>query len=139
MHSKNNIIKVLPNRDKLRVFNSSFFAIAVSGTITLELALHKIPFFTVYKLNYISFFIIKRLVFLKFITLVNIIFNKKIVPELIQSEFNEKNIRENILILLNNKKIYNYQKKQFNKLPLLLTNKGVSPSKYAVDVIKKII
>ena len=134
-----NNIHVILNINKLLVFKNSFFSIAVSGTITLELALHKVPFFTVYKLNYISFLILKSLVKSKFITLVNIIYNKKIVQELIQKDFNEKNIKKNILSLLNNKGAYNYQIKQFSKLPRLLSNKGKIPSKYAASIIKRII
>jgi lipid-A-disaccharide synthase len=134
-----NQIQVIRNINKFLVFKHSLFSIAVSGTITLELALHKVPFFTVYKLNFISFFILKRLVSSKFITLVNIIYNKKIVQELIQKDFNEKNIKKNILLLLNNKTTYNYQLKQFSKLSKLLSNKGKAPSKYAAAVIKKII
>ena len=71
----------------------NFLAIAVSGTITLELALHKVPFITVYKLNFLSYFLIKNIVFAKYITLVNIIFDKPIVPELIQNQFN-KDLRQ---------------------------------------------
>ena len=134
-----NNIHVILNINKLLVFKNSFFSIAVSGTITLELALHKVPFFTVYKLNYISFLILKSLVKSKFITLVNIIYNKKIVQELIQKDFNEKNIKKNILSLLNNKGAYNYQIKQFSKLPRMLSNKGKIPSKYAASIIKRII
>ena len=134
-----NNIHVILNINKLLVFKNSFFSIAVSGTITLELALHKVPFFTVYKLNYISFLILKSLVKSKFITLVNIIYDKKIVQELIQKDFNEKNIKKNILSLLNNKGAYNYQLKQFSKLPRLLSNKGKTPSKYAASIIKRII
>ena len=132
-------VHVISNINKFLVFKHSFFSIAVSGTITLELALHKIPFFTVYKLNFISFFILKKLVSSKFITLVNIIYNKKIVQELIQKDFNEKNIKKNTLLLLNNKSIYSYQLQQFSKLSKMLTNKGKIPSEYAASIIKKII
>ena len=136
---KNNNIQVLSNSFKSKVFNYSFFAIAVSGTITLELALYKVPFFTVYKLNYISFYILKTLVSSKFITLVNIIYNKKIVNELIQNDFNENNIKKNILMLIKNKKFYNFQIKHFSKLPNLLTKNGKNPSKYAASIINEII
>jgi lipid-A-disaccharide synthase len=134
-----NDVHVISNIYKLLVFKNSFFSIAVSGTITLELALHKVPFFTVYKLNFLSFFILKRLVKSEFITLVNIIYSKKIVQELIQKDFNEVNIKKNILLLLNNKSTYNYQLKQFSKLSSLLSNKGKAPSKYAASIIKRLL
>ena len=134
-----NDVHVISNINKLLVFKNSFFSIAVSGTITVELALHKVPFFTVYKLNFLSFFILKRLVKSEFITLVNIIYRKKIVQELVQKDFNELNIKKNILLLLNNKSTYNYQLKQFSKLANLLSNKGKVPSKYAASIIKRLL
>ena len=41
------------------IFNKSFLAIAVSGTITLELALHKVPLITIYKLVYCKLCVIR--------------------------------------------------------------------------------
>ena len=97
-------IDIVVNSNKEIIFNKSFLAIAVSGTITLELALHKVPFITVYQLNYLSYFFLKNIVFAKYITLVNIIFDKLIVPELIQNQFNKDNIKRELNILIKDEK-----------------------------------
>ena len=137
---KNNIsIEVVSNSKKEEVFKCSYAAIAVSGTITLELAINKVPFFTVYKLNALSYFFLKRLVYSKYITLINIILNKRIVTELIQKDFNVPNIKKNIQLLLNNKDKYKNQLKNFRKLKSILINGNDMPSSLAADYIENII
>ena len=84
-------VKFVPNKtyDLLSV---SYAAIVTSGTATLETALFKIPQIVCYKTSNISYQIGKRLVKLKFISLVNLIMDKEVVKELIQDDFNEKNL-----------------------------------------------
>ncbi len=70
-------------------------AITASGTITLELALLKIPMVIVYRLSFITFFIMKSMVKVKFIGLVNLILgnelgSKPIVKEFIQPDYNDE-------------------------------------------------
>lgn len=132
-------IDIVLNTRKEIIFNKSFLAIAVSGTITLELALHKVPFITVYKLNFLSYFLLKNIVFAKYITLVNIIFDKPIVPELIQSQFNQDNIKNKLNFLIKDEKGAKLQLKKFGNLENMLKNKNVKPSVYATKIIKNIL
>ena len=132
-------IEVVLSSKKEVVFNKSLFAIAVSGTITLELALCKVPFITVYKLHFVSYFFLKSIVFAKYITLVNIIFDKPIVPELIQSEFNKENVKSKLNLFITEKKYLKTQLRSFNNLENILMNKKVKPSVYATKIIKKIL
>ena len=132
-------IDIVLNSNKEIIFNKSFLAIAVSGTITLELALHKVPFITVYKLNFLSYFFLKNIVYVKYITLVNIIFNKPIVPELIQNQFNKDNIKKKLNILIKNEKDLKLQLKSFNNLEDMLKNNNIKPSVYATKIIRNIL
>ena len=132
-------IDIVLNSHKEIIFNKSFLAIAVSGTITLELALHKVPFITVYKLNFLSYFFLKNIVFAKYITLVNIIFDKPIVPELIQSQFNKDNIKNELNVLIKSKNSLRLQLKNFSKLENMLKNKNIKPSVHATKIIKNIL
>ena len=132
-------IDIVLNSHKEIIFNKSFLAIAVSGTITLELALHKVPFITVYRLNFLSYFLLKKIVFAKYITLVNIIFDKAIVPELIQSQCNQDNIRNKLNFLIKDEKGSKLQLKKFGNLENMLKNKNVKPSAYATKIIKNIL
>ena len=132
-------IDIVLNSHKKITFNKSFLAIAVSGTITLELALHKVPFITVYKLNFLSYFLLRNIVFAKYITLVNVIFDKPVVPELIQRQFNKDNIRKKLNFLIKDEKVLKLQLKNFGNLQNMLKNKSIKPSMYATNIIKNIL
>ncbi len=68
----------------------SHAALVTSGTATLETALFKVPQVVCYKGGRISYEIAKRVINLDYISLVNLILNKKVVTELIQTDFNKK-------------------------------------------------
>ena len=93
-------VKFISNRT-YDLLSISYAAIVTSGTATLETALFKIPEIVCYKTSWISYQIGKRLVDLKFISLVNLIMNKEVVKELIQDDFNEKNLEMELLKILN--------------------------------------
>ncbi|WP_299524567.1 lipid-A-disaccharide synthase [uncultured Lutibacter sp.] len=82
----------------------SYAAIVTSGTATLETALFKVPEIVCYKTSWVSYQIGKRLVDLKYISLVNLIMDKEVVKELIQSEFNEKNLENELHKILEGNK-----------------------------------
>ncbi len=77
---------------KLSILKSSIFAVAKSGTISLEIANSKIPSVIIYKMGLINFMIVKMLVKVKFANIINITANHEIIPELLQSKCNSKNI-----------------------------------------------
>ncbi len=75
-------------------------ALVTSGTATLETALFKVPQVVCYKGSWFSYQIGKRLVNLDYISLVNLIMDKPVVKELIQNEFNKKNLKKELNIIL---------------------------------------
>lgn len=101
------------------VLSLSSAALVTSGTATLETALLKVPEVVCYKGNFISYEIAKRIIKLKYISLVNLIMDREVVKELIQSEFNSKNLKielEKILSEENRKKIFSDYYELENKL-----------------------
>ena len=76
-------------------------ALVTSGTATLETALFKVPEVVCYKGSWLSYQIGKRLVkHIKYISLVNLIMNKEVVTELIQDDFNTKNLKKELTRIL---------------------------------------
>lgn len=67
-------------------------ALVTSGTATLETALFKVPEVVCYKGSFLSYHIAKRIISLDYISLVNLIMDKPVVKELIQNEFNTKQL-----------------------------------------------
>lgn len=83
--------------DLLSISNA---ALVASGTATLETALFKVPQVVCYKGSAISYQIAKRIITLKFISLVNLIMDKEVVKELIQHDFNSKNLEKELSLIL---------------------------------------
>jgi lipid-A-disaccharide synthase len=75
-------------------------ALVTSGTATLETALFKVPQVVCYKGSWLSYQIGKRVVNLDYISLVNLIMDKEVVKELIQNDFNTKNLKKELDIIL---------------------------------------
>ena len=91
---------------KSEILKSSIFAVAKSGTISLEICNSKVASIVIYKMNIINYLIVKMLVKVKFANIINIAANEEIIPELIQSNCNSKNIYSKIDgFLLNNQSI----------------------------------
>ena len=99
---------------KSQILKSSIFAVAKSGTISLEICNAKVPSLIIYKMNLLNFLIVKMLVKVKFANIINISANKEIIPELIQSKCNPKNIYNVVDKLLNNKDILDQQVLDFS-------------------------
>jgi lipid-A-disaccharide synthase len=95
-------VSIVQNRtyDLLSVANA---ALVTSGTATLETALFKVPEVVCYKGNAISYQIGKRLVQVEYISLVNLIMNREVVKELIQDDFNEKSLEDELFRILDHK------------------------------------
>ena len=100
-------------------------ALVTSGTATLETALFEVPQVVCYKGNAISYQIAKRLVNVKFISLVNLIADKEVVKELIQDEFNEVQLREELSKILS-KEHQSQLKLEYKKVKKLLGGSGAS-------------
>lgn len=75
-------------------------ALVTSGTATLETALFKVPQVVCYKGSSISYEIAKRVIKLEYISLVNLILNKTVVTELIQHDFNQRRLMEELARIL---------------------------------------
>src|SRR6266478_1501816 len=69
-------------------------ALAASGTVTVEAALLGTPMVTFYKVSPVSWFLGRWLVKAQFLSMVNLVAGRKIVPELMQSEFTAGRVTE---------------------------------------------
>ena len=87
---------------KTHLLKKSIFAVAKSGTVSLEICNAKIPSIILYKMNFINFLIIKMLVKIKYENIINIMSNEEIIPELLQSNCNSKNIYKVVSKFLDN-------------------------------------
>lgn len=103
----------------------SHAALVTSGTATLETALFKVPEVVCYKASWVSYQIAKRVITLKYISLVNLIMDREVVTELIQDQFNTKNLALELAKILdseNRKRLF----EDYNNLEEKLGGAGAS-------------
>ena len=77
---------------KSHTLKKSVFAVAKSGTISLEICKSKIPSIILYKMNFLNYLIVRSLVKVKFANIINIAAKEEVIPELLQSKCNPKNL-----------------------------------------------
>ena len=100
---------------KNEILSRSIFAVSKSGTVSLEICNHGVPSIILYKLSSLNFFLIKSLVKIKFVNIINIINNKEVIPELLQSECNSKEIFKSVNYFLKKPEMISIQLKQVKK------------------------
>ncbi|WP_299062407.1 lipid-A-disaccharide synthase [uncultured Polaribacter sp.] len=127
------------NNKTYDLLSISYAALVGSGTATLETALFKVPQVVCYKGGFISYQIAKRIITLKFISLVNLIMDKEVVKELIQNDFNKKNLKTALTNILDD----SYREKlflEYFELEIILGGKGASQNvaQQIVNDLKKI-
>ena len=95
-----NILIVSAKRDKILGYYASRVAVAVSGTVTLELARVGLPMVVIYRASPVTAMIVRRLLRTRWVCLVNIIAQRSVVPELLQENCSADGIVAQIEILL---------------------------------------
>jgi lipid-A-disaccharide synthase len=86
---------VVPERDrKLAAMAACDVALAASGTVTLELALARVPMVVTYRVNPISAFAFRMLSRLTHVSLINIMSGREVVPEFLQEACTGPNLAE---------------------------------------------
>lgn len=123
-----------------QLLSHAYMAVVKSGTSTLETALFNVPEVVVYKGSWLSYQIGKRLInkeMIKYIAMVNLIMDKPIVQELIQNEFNTKNLMLAIE-KLGQQEYRNAMQKDFQELRKKLGEVGAS-QRCAQAMLKEIL
>ena len=129
---------VSDNKLKGHLLKKSIFAIAKSGTVSLEICNAKIPSIIVYKMNLINFLIVKMLVKIKYANIINIAAKEEIIPELLQSKCNSKNIFNEVSKFLDTPSLV---EEQVRKTQTILNQFKTSkpPSEQTSEALNKII
>ena len=107
---------------------------SASMNLSLQVCDANVPSIIIYKLNFINFMIFKLLVNVKFANIINIINNKEVIPELLQSECNAKEIYNSVLYMLKNPEIGKKQLEQCNQ-----TLKGIRSNSSSSNEVATIL
>ncbi len=127
----------IEKNEKEKMFLEADFALAKSGTNTLEFSLHKIPMIVAYKINWLSYFLIKLLIKIKFGNLINLIANREIIPEMLQWNCRGDRIYKVLKQLVENKEFAEKQINDSQEVLKILCG-DVNPSQRVVEEILKL-
>jgi lipid-A-disaccharide synthase len=96
--------------------NAADLAWVASGTATLETALLLKPMIVVYRLALLTYLLARWLVKVEHVAIVNLIADKRVVPELIQSDFNAQRLIEETRLLLDDPERYRWVIEELSRL-----------------------
>jgi lipid-A-disaccharide synthase len=131
---------LVEKEEKEAAFFASNFAVAKSGTNTVELSLYQIPMIVVYKLNFLTHFLVKRMVKINFANLVNLILNREVIPEMLQKKCEGEKIAAALEKLMSNKSEAQRQIDESKKaLKLMGLGFVQNPSQKAAQEILRIL
>ncbi len=116
---------VSDDKIKTHLLQKSIFAVAKSGTVSLEICNAKIPSIILYKMGFINFLIIKSLIKTKYANIINFAADKEIIPELLQANCNANNIFNTVSTFLENP---NEMSNQVKKVQDILNKLKISGS-----------
>lgn len=112
------------------------YALAKSGTNTIEISLYQIPMIISYKVNFITYAILKLMIKIRFANLLNLILNREIIPEMLQNQCKAHKIAQKMLHLIGNKNLACEQiENSLKALEILGLNSIKNPMKKAADEI----
>jgi lipid-A-disaccharide synthase len=122
-----NVHLAVDRADKPRIFAAMTAAVAVSGTVALELSVANVPHVIGYRVKPITFHVLKHLIKVRFAHLTNILLNKEVVPEFIQDDFNADQIVASLKTLLKFGHDVENQCAEFATVRKLLNGKSKEP------------
>jgi len=124
---------------KSQVLSRSVFAVSKSGTVSLEICNQGIPSVIIYKLTPLNYLLIKSLVKIKFVNIINIINDKEVIPELLQSECNAKEIFTSVNYFLKKPEMMAEQLDQIKKTINEIKSETSSSEKAAKILFKNFV
>ncbi len=129
-------IQILHGREeKAEAMLKATAAIAASGTVSLELAMMKIPHIIAYKVAPLTAWLARHLLKIKSVNLPNILLDESVVPELLQEDCNAKKIADTIGNYLDNAAARREFEQKMDKLCQVMGVGELKPSEKAAKII----
>jgi len=138
---RNAHVIVDPDR-KPQIFSAMNAAIAVSGTVALELAVANVPHVIAYRMKPLTWQIVRLVIKVRFAHLANILLNKEVVPEFIQEQCTADNIVTAIKPLMKDGLDVDNQCAEFATVRKLLNGKTKEPpsdqaARFVLEIFKQ--
>lgn len=131
-------VVVIAEEDKYAAFDASNIALAASGTVTLELAIARVPMVVGYKIDWLGAMIFRHLIMVRHITMANLILGQEIIPEFLQETCKPELMASALGKLIEDDTARNQQLAAFASVIDELTVEGEKPSVRAARAVLKI-
>ena len=127
--------------EKYDAFAASNVAMAASGTVSLELAMARVPHVIAYRMNGLTVALVKLLhgVNQKYANLLNILLDREVVPEFIQDKCRPDLISDGVMELLACGEALDRQRESIEQALEALRPPGGPPSGTAADVVLSVL
>lgn len=127
--------------EKFDAMQACDVAMAASGTVSLELAMARVPHIVAYRMNALTVRIVKLLHGMnqKFVNLVNILLDREIIPEFIQERCRSDLIAEYMCRLIDDPATRQDQLKSIDSALSMLRPESGSPSDAAASVVASLM
>jgi lipid-A-disaccharide synthase len=133
-------VTLVDTGERYDAFAASDAALAKSGTVTLELALAKVPMVMAYRVSAATAFLIRRMgVNVEHASLANLLAGREVVPEFIQEACTGPALAEAVDLLLCSEEAREAQRQGFRKLDEVLGEPDPPPSERAAQVVLDIV
>ncbi len=128
-------VQIVGQNEKFAAFDAANAALAVSGTVSTELALAQVPMVICYRVGRVTEFLARMLVKVPFITLLNIIEGAGVIPEFVQNAASPRIMAEELEILLTEPASAALQVERQNRGLIRMGLGGDSPSQRAAQAV----
>ena len=125
--------------DKYAAFKLAKAAMAVSGTVTLELSLARTPMIVAYRADKIMVPILRRLITANCIAMANLILEDIVFPEFIQEKVVPENMAATLMPLFGDSNERKVQLAALDRVVDKMTSAGLIPSVQAAHVVSSFL
>jgi lipid-A-disaccharide synthase len=126
-------------KERYDVFAAADFALAASGTVTLELAYAGVPSVVIYQVGKITGEIARRMIRIEHASIVNIVAGHLIFPEFLQSRCRAELISESLLGLIDDPQKAQVIGEEARRIAGEIAGDGAKPSIRAARAIRGIV
>jgi lipid-A-disaccharide synthase len=129
---------VVAPADKWAAFRVARAALAASGTVTLELAVARVPTVVAYKVSLLTELIYRAAVRVPTIVLANLVLGQNVMPEITQREATPERLAAALAPLLGDTAERQQQMAAFARLDTMMTIGSARPSEEAAKIVLEV-
>ncbi|MGA8898363.1 lipid-A-disaccharide synthase [Bradyrhizobium sp.] len=126
---------VIGEQEKRTAFRIAAAALAKSGTVTLELALAKVPMVTAYRTGALEAWIVRRTINVTTVILANLVIGENVVPEFLQENCTADNLAGALREVLSDSPMRQRQIEAFARIDGIMSTGNQPPSVRAADIV----